>query len=593
MKKRYGSIAILLAASLILAACSSSSEAAQTESGEESTLISSEYTQSSSAATAQSATSIDVENVFSNRDLSGEYDADECETITLSDSGVSASGSGVTTDGSTVTITAEGTYIIEGSLSDGMIIVDADKSEKVQLVLNGVSITSASSAPIYVKQADKVFITLADGTVNTLTNGGEFVAIDDNNIDAVIFSKDDLTLNGTGKLTITSPAGHGIVSKDELVITNGAYTITAASQGLSGKEIVAIANGSFNITAGKDAIHSFDDDDSTVGCVYIEDGSFNLAAESDGISAMNEICISGGSLTVTESYEGIEACVINISGGTIDITSSDDGLNATDKRTDSQSGSGGFGGGNDTQEDACVNISGGVISINAQGDGIDSNGYISVSGGELYIAGSTNSSDGALDYGLLAEVSGGIVVAAGQSGMAMNFGSSSMQGSILVNTQTQQSAGTTIALMDSDGTQLLSLTAKKSYNSVVISCPEIEDGGTYTVKTGDDETQVTMDGLIYGNGSGMGGMGGGGFGGGGRGGMRGQNAPDDSGEKPDGEAPNGENPGGEAPNGERPDGEAPNGEKPDGEAPNGQMPGGGGPGGGRGGMMQKGAEGES
>jgi hypothetical protein len=154
----------------------------------------------------------------------------------------------------------------------------------------------------------------------------------------------------------------------------------------------------------------------------------------------------------------------------------------------------------DTQEDANINISGGIVYINAEGDGVDSNGYFTMSGGELYITGPSNGGNGALDYGIDATITGGIVVAAGQSGMAVNFGSDSTQGSMLVNTSSQNEAGTQIVLKDSDGNKIIEWTMEKQYNSVVISCPEIVDGGTYTVEMGDSSTEVTMDGLIYGDG---------------------------------------------------------------------------------------------
>ena len=619
---------------------------------------------------AYTVTTIDTAKLFSDRDLSGAYDASECSRITLSEAGCTADSKNVAVDGSIVTITGEGDYIVSGTLSDGMIIVDADKSEKVQLVLDGVDITSKTSAAIYVKKADKVFITLSDGTENRLKNGGAFEDIDDNHIDAVIFSKDDLTFNGTGTLIIDSPAAHGIVSKNELVITNGAYQISAAAHGMTGKDSVAIAGGSFQITAGKDAIQSKNDDDDTLGFVYIADGEFVLSAGSDGISALNEISIAGGTVTVQESYEGLEARLINISGGEIDITSSDDGLNATDKRASAsadtaqntdmaakmaekdhgnadlsakatdedfdnadmpakptdedfdnadmpakltekdhgnvdmpakltekdhgnvdmpaktadgdfgkredtrdtqtehtgddgegrmkgfQGGRGGFGGGmGDTQADANINISGGIVRINAEGDGVDSNGYLTVSGGKLYVTGSSSGKDGALDYGIDASISGGIVVAAGQSGMAQNFGAGSTQGTILVNTQQQNAAGSEIALFDSTGRKLVAWTMEKDYNSVVVSCPDIREGNSYTIQTGEITTEIVMDSLVYGDGFGFGG---------GRSAFQGGMPDFGNGERPEGmpEPP-------EFGNGERPEGmpEQPdfeNGERPEG-----------------------------
>lgn len=563
--KKYQLIAAAVSAGLLLTACSGSAtlEATQDNAvggsveGLNRENVNNNTPEQMPNRTFQGeATIIDTEEAFSKRDLSGEYEEDQCDQITLSDSGFSTDSKGVAVDANVITIQKEGIYIIEGSMQDGMIIVDADKTEKIQLVLNGVNLKSAASAPIYVKNADKVFITLADGTINTLTNGGSFEAIDENNIDAVIFSKDDLTLNGTGSLTISSPAGHGIVSKNDLVITNGTYDITAASHGIAGKDSVAVADGSFAITSGKDAIHSADDEDDTVGWVYIEDGIFDFAAEGDGIEAMNEINIAGGNLKVTKSEEGLEARLIYISGGTIDITSSDDGLNATDKRTSTQTtqdeNAGGFRRAGDMHEDANINISGGAVRINAEGDGIDSNGYITVSGGDVYVMGSSGGGDGALDYSISAQVNGGTVVAAGQSGMAVNFCEGSAQGAILVNIQSQQQAGTDVVLLDGDGKELIRRTIEKGYNSVVVSCPEISKSGTYILKMGTEETQITMDGLIYGEGHGPGGFGGG------HGGMKdGGDGMPHRGDKPNGEMPPDEK--------MRPDGERPNRENFNGE----------------------------
>lgn len=509
-KNRYCGIAVICMFSLYTTAC------ANTASIEKENVEDTKMT---------TEVNIDTSNLFSNRDLSGDYDAAKCATITLSDEGSKTDSKNVLVDGSVITITGEGDYILNGALSDGQIVVDVDKTEKVQLVLDGVNITSKTSAAIYIKKADKVFVTLADGTENILANGGVFEAVDDNQIDAVIFSKDDLTLNGTGALSIQSPVGHGIVSKDDLVVTSGKYQISASSHGMTGKDSVAIADGDFHIAAGKAAIKSVNDDDITMGNVYIMGGKYTLSAGTDGINALNTIQVSGGEIVVEQSYEGLEARVIDLSGGEITITAQDDGLNATDKRTntdadlnidksretDTESSvteknlRGGHGGMSQSNPEASINISGGVICINAEGDGVDSNGTLSVSGGELYVMGSASGQDSALDYDMTAVINGGIVVAAGQSGMVQNFGADSTQGAILVNTQEQNAAGSDIILLDSDGKELVAWTMQKSYNSVIISCPEIQIGETYAIITGEISTSVTMDGLIYGESGGFGG----------------------------------------------------------------------------------------
>lgn len=232
-----------------------------------------------------------------------ETKADESETDgTKADESVTneteTASSGVSISGNIITITKEGTYVLSGALSEGQIVVDAD-SAKVQLVLDNADITCASSAAIYVKNADKAFITLAEGSENILMNTAEYEAIDDNNIDAVIFSKDDLTLNGKGTLTINSEYGHGIVSKDDLKLVGGTCNITAKTHALSGKDSVRIAEGTYNLTSGKDGIHSENADDDEKGFVYIASGDFTIESTGDGIDASYVVQIDDGAFDIT------------------------------------------------------------------------------------------------------------------------------------------------------------------------------------------------------------------------------------------------------------------------------------------------------
>ena len=209
MKKRTGRglTAVALCALLALSGCATQVSGAEA---------------SSEDTTVTAISSIDTATVFSDRDLAGTYEESEAIAIALNGNSITCTSDAVAIDGSQVTIGEEGTYLISGTLTDGQIVVNADQTDKVQLVLNGANITSTTSAAIYALEADKVFITLSEGTENTLTNGGEYVAIGENNIDAVIFAKTDLTLNGSGSLTINAQAGHGVVSKDDLVIAGAA-----------------------------------------------------------------------------------------------------------------------------------------------------------------------------------------------------------------------------------------------------------------------------------------------------------------------------------------------------------------------------------
>ena len=290
LKKIKKILGIGLVVSLTASGCTTGAASTSSTSA-----TSAESSKESSSKTA----SLSKEECFSDRDLDGSYDESSSAVITLNGTSAECSSDSVQVSDSTVTIREEGTYIITGNLSDGMIIVDAEKTDKVQLVLDGVTINSESSAPIYVKQADKVFITTVSDTTNTISNGGTFTAIDENNIDAVIFSKEDLTLNGSGSLVVTSPAGHGVVSKDSLKVTSGTYQIDSASSGLNGKDEICIADGTFTITSGKDGIHSENADNEEDGFIYIAGGSFNISAEGDGISASSILQVDDGTFDIT------------------------------------------------------------------------------------------------------------------------------------------------------------------------------------------------------------------------------------------------------------------------------------------------------
>ena len=292
MKQRMGPLLLcLLCALLPLSGCGSQNTGGTSDTATENTVT---------GETAEAALSLlDTASTFSDRDLEGTWDENEAVDITLSGDTASCEASAVTVDGARVTITGEGVYRLTGSLSDGQIVVDAPDTDKVQLVLDGADITCSSSAAIYALEADKVFITLAEGTENSLANGGSYESIDENNIDAVIFAKTDLTLNGSGGLVITAPAGHGVVSKDDLVVTGGSYEITAAGHGLSGKDSVAIAGGSFVITSGKDGIHAENADDPALGTLYLADGTFTITAQGDAVSAEGALQIDAGTFTLT------------------------------------------------------------------------------------------------------------------------------------------------------------------------------------------------------------------------------------------------------------------------------------------------------
>ena len=263
---------------------------------------------------------------FTANDLDVGYDASNATAIVYEADTPTVTGEGAAADGRNVTISAAGCYIVTGCQSDGQIIIDAGNDAKVQLVLDDVTLNCNSGAAIYVKSAEKVFITLADGTTNTLTDSGkEYAADGDISPDAVIFSKDDLTINGGGTLKIEAGYKHGIVSKDDLVFAGGNIEITAAKTAIEGKDSVKIADGSFKINAGTNGIVSSCEDDASKGFVYIAGGSFDITAGTDGIQAQTLLTIENGELNI-------------VTGG--------GSANATKKQNDfGGKGGGNFGGG--------------------------------------------------------------------------------------------------------------------------------------------------------------------------------------------------------------------------------------------------------
>lgn len=506
-KKNIVSAFSVMLSMLLLTGCAEENEAVDSyvkESVASSSVMNNTY---NSGSAEIAVCTLDTSDMFSNRDKEVGYDEGSDIHITLNGDTASCTSGAVQIDGSCVTITDEGTYILSGTLNNGSIVVEAEDSDKLQLVLNGVDITCETGAAIYVKQADKVFITLAPATKNRLETSGEFVAIDDNNIDGVIFSKDDLTLNGSGSLTLACAKGHGIVSKDDLVFTGGDYQIDVSNHGISGKDSVRIAEGSFHITAGEDGIHSENDDDMTLGFVYIAGGNVTIEVGDDGIHAGNQVLIDNGTVNITKSEEGIEGLTVDIAGGNVTVYANDDGLNATDgssSETTANAPANPF----DVTANAYIKISGGVLKVTAYGDGIDSNGALYVTGGETYVSGPENSGNGSLDYAGTGIITGGVFVAAGPGGMAQNFGNASTQGAMMVNLSTTQQAGSAITLADASGKQLISFCPDTKYNCVIVSTPDVQTGSTYTLAAGDESTEVEMTDIIYGSGGMMGGHGG-------------------------------------------------------------------------------------
>ena len=605
---------------------------------------------------------------FTTNDQNGNWDTSGATVITLTGDGATISGKGAYTVDGNVVITNAGYYVVSGTLTDGYISVDAYNSSKVFIMLDGAEINCSDDACIRVDQAEKVFLTLAEGSQNTLTSGSAYCteALNDGT-DGAIYAHDDLTINGSGSLTVTAQYRHGIAAKDDLVITGGTITVTAeadaihANDSLRIKEATITAdagddglvtsneeeNGYFYIESGTLEITASDDAIHTTGDITFAGGSVTIDAGDDGVHSDSNIYIQGGTILIEDCYEGIEALNIDVSGGDVTVYPQDDGLNANGGSGDMFGGGGmggmggpggGHGGGpgggqsgdsgsgdsgsgeqmggmggpagghggrpggdqsgdsgsgeqmsggqssdsgpgeqmggipdgemqarpdaesadgemptrpdmgstdgempaqpdmgstdgemptppdmgstgdgqmpsdmNSGQDNAqttadtsgsesYIKISGGTITIinetGSDADGLDSNGDILISGGTVYISLVGTGSNNAVDYGSesggVAEISGGTIIACGASSMAEAFDTSSTQASILYNTSATVEAGTTLAIEDADGNVLISWDVPCSFSSALISCPEMQVGGTYTVVFGDNAEEITL-----------------------------------------------------------------------------------------------------
>ena len=429
---------------------------------------------------ASSALQIDS-TYFTDRDSKIDYEESTASKIVLSSTTAKITGDGVKLEDKTVKITKEGTYILSGS-SDGLnVVVEAADTEKVWLVFDNLSMKGVS-APIQVLTADKVFITLAKGSTNTIE---DIEVAESEELNAAIYSKSDLTINGSGKLIVNGKYEHGIKSSDDLKMLGGSFVITAANDGLN-------ANDALNI----------------------KDSVIEISAKGDGIHSDKNVYIDGKSLNIKESEEGIEGKVVDIVSGDIDIKSSDDGINATDsslktdnlpadvqekiknrpERPEGEAVPEGemqrpegmpHGAGFENQEGTEIIIRGGDLYIDASGDGIDSNGNLTVSGGKVVIEGSGGRGDGAIDYNGTGLVTGGEVLALGGNDMIQSFSSESAQSHIVVTAKESIAVGAKITIKDEAGKVLYEHINKKAFSALVYSSKDLVKAKNYTVQIGD------------------------------------------------------------------------------------------------------------
>lgn len=322
---------------------------------------------------------INTSELFSQRDLTNTVDKSQAISLSLKNN-------------EDYLIDKEGIYLLSGDYTNTTIIVEVSDNEKVQLILDGVNITNDNHACIYVENADKLFVTTISNSSLTVTNMFES---SNDKIDAVIYSKDDLTLNGIATLTVNS-SETAIKCNDDLTITSAEYIINAQKKGIDANNSIAIANGIFTINAKTDGLHAENNDDDSLGYIYIADGTFNINAADDGIHATSVVEIDSGNLTL-KAYEAIESTYIQINGGQFNISAYDDGINAARKSS---------------SYSPVIEINSGTIKLviaNGDHDAIDSNGDLIITGGIIDIT-----SNSAFDYDGKCYYSSGSIIVNGQ-----------------------------------------------------------------------------------------------------------------------------------------------------------------------------------
>ncbi len=424
-----------------------------------------------------------IEPTYDEDDVLTTYDASSAITIALSDSGSTSSSSSVSILGSAITLKSAGTYVISGTLSAGQIVVSAGDNDRIHLIFNGVTLTSKTSAALYITNADKTVITLNEGTVNTLSDASVYTgANSDDEPSAALFSKTDLTINGTGTLVVTGNYEHGIQTKDDLKLISGTYQITAVQDAIRGRDSITIKDGTYHLVAGNDGLKSNNDEDTEKGWIAIESGTFDIVSVYDGIQAETVLQIGGGQYSITtnagvsssyssasESAKGLKSGTallvidgqfnlntyddavhsngnIEIRGGMFTISTSDDAVHSDATLTVS-GGSLAILQSYEGLEGKDVIISGGEISIKASDDGINAAGGsdgTSSNGRPDNFASSGNSS---------LTISGGLVyVDASGDGLDANGNLTISGGTVLVNGPTSNGDGA----LDYDGTGSIS-----------------------------------------------------------------------------------------------------------------------------------------
>ena len=521
---------VTLIAALGLTGCSTASGTTLTSGTSTVRSAVSGTTAGTSTSNTAAGQTLDAQTHYTNEDLT--WDSSDEKTIDLANP---TATDGVSVQNGTITITSGGTYRLTGEYS-GQVKIEAAKTDTVRLVLDNAKITNSTGAAINVVSAAEAIIYTAAGTTNTVADEANYTATGDDDPDAAIYSTANLTLAGEGSLSVEGAYEEGVHTTGGLVIASGTLEVNAANTGIKGKDYVDITGGIVNVTAAQDGIKSTNTDDESMGFTRLSAGSVTVSAGDDGLKAPHTLEISGGTLNIEKSNEGIEAQYINILDGDVTVNSTDDGINASlkdsssDTSSDTTSGTAttgqqtqqnqngqaqqapagggaapggsqgstgqnqnmpqpptdgampGGGGGTFEVVDAAINISGGTVTVNAEGDGIDSNGTATFSGGTVTVNGPTAGGNNALDSNGDLLLNGGTVTAGSTADMFEAPSSASTSGYLKITDSSALTQGSTVQVTDSSGTVVANYKITTSgVQLVLVSNKNIVKGQSYTV----------------------------------------------------------------------------------------------------------------
>lgn len=521
---------VTLIAALGLTGCSTASGTTLTSGTSTVHSAVSGTTAGTSTSNTAAGQTLDTQTHYTNEDLT--WDSSGEKTIDLANP---TATDGVSVENGTITITSGGTYRLTGEYS-GQVKIEAAKTDTVRLVLDNAKITNSTGAAINVVSAAEAIIYTAAGTTNTVADEANYTATGDDDPDAAIYSTANLTLAGDGSLSVKGSYEEGIHTTGGLVIASGTLEVNAANTGIMGKDYVDIIGGIVNVTAAQDGIKSTNTDDESMGFTRLSAGSVTVSAGDDGLKAPRTLEISGGTLNIEKSNEGIEAQYINILDGDVTVNSTDDGINASlkdsssDTSSDTTSGTAttgqqtqqnqngqvqqapagggaapggsqgstgqnqnmpqpptdgampGGGGGTFEVVDAAINISGGTVTVNAEGDGIDSNGTATFSGGTVTVNGPAAGGNNALDSNGDLLLNGGTVTAGSTADMFEAPSSASTSGYLKITDSSALTQGSTVQVTDSSGTVVANYKITTSgVQLVLVSNKNIVKGQSYTV----------------------------------------------------------------------------------------------------------------